>query len=185
MLFVSDSQATFFLRRFSQIWEFRKLLNHETSVNTSAWNLEQVFKGLSGHLRTRRLRIEKRWQPGPSTKTYVEAVLVVPRKEVVDRAPEQEPSTFPAQHDPAAQSETLAGAAEDGAPFCEECEKARLEQLANSPPSPPPQPPAKPDPPSFPENHDAAAQAKTLSEAADEGVPFCEECEKARQAAAA
>ncbi len=46
---------------------------------------------------------------------------------------------------------------------------------------PPPPPPVRPDSPTFPPRHDAAAQAGALVEAAQSGVPFCEECEKLRQ----
>lgn len=67
------------------------------------------------------------------------------------------------------QAATLAAAAEDGAPFCEECAKAAAEQQAESD--------------DMPENIDAAAQAATLTAAAEEGAPFCEECEKAKKAA--
>jgi hypothetical protein len=38
----------------------------------------------------------------------------------------------------------------------------------------------EPDPPTFAPDHDAASQAEALITAAEDGVPFCEECEKAR-----
>ena len=41
------------------------------------------------------------------------------------------------------------------------------------------------DPPTFPPNTNASAQAATLRTAADQGVPFCEVCEAARQRAKA
>jgi uncharacterized Zn-binding protein involved in type VI secretion len=53
----------------------------------------------------------------------------------------------------------LQSAAESGAPFCEECERARL-ALSQAPP--------------------ASVRRTALIEAADAGVPFCEECERAR-----
>jgi hypothetical protein len=43
----------------------------------------------------------------------------------------------------------------------------------------------EPDPSTFAGNHDGQAQAAALRAAAASGVPFCEECEKQRQAAAA
>ena len=47
---------------------------------------------------------------------------------------------------------------------------------------PPPAPPAPSEDATFTPNLDAAALAKVLRDAAQAGVPFCEECEKARQA---
>jgi len=43
----------------------------------------------------------------------------------------------------------------------------------------------EPDPSTFAGNHDGQAQAAALRAAAASGVPFCEECEKQRRAAAA
>jgi hypothetical protein len=96
--------------------------------------------------------------------------------------------------DPASQAQALKNAAEKGAPFCEQCAKSALPP----PPKPPaaaasaPAPASTPTPPapSTPEtteqptlgpDTDAAAQAQALREAAQTGVPFCAECEKARR----
>jgi hypothetical protein len=49
--------------------------------------------------------------------------------------------------------------------------------------TPPPPAPSKPAP--VESTMDAAAQARTLREAARDGVPFCEECEKRKQQSAA
>ena len=46
---------------------------------------------------------------------------------------------------------------------------------------PPPAPPAPIEDSTFTPNLDAAALAKVLKDAARAGVPFCEECEKARR----
>ena len=62
-------------------------------------------------------------------------------------------------------------------------QKAEEPQVAVTP-SRPAQRVAEPPPPTFAGNHDAAAQAAALVEAAEQGVPFCEECEKRRRAAA-
>lgn len=56
----------------------------------------------------------------------------------------------------------------------------RMAAAPRPPPPPPPAPPADAAP-----EIDAAAQAATLREAARSGVPFCEECERARAARAA
>lgn len=102
------------------------------------------------------------------------------RAEVV----EEEPEGFPPNHDQAAQAQALQQAAKAGAPFCEECEKARQAQLPRQPPPAPvvtTTPAETGDPGEFPASHDRDAQARALESAAVEGVPFCEECEKARQ----
>ena len=116
----------------------------------------------------------------PDAEVPVEAPEPVSqRAEVV----EEEPEGFPETHDQAAQAQALQQAARTGAPFCEECEKARQAQQQQ-----PPAPVAKKspiesaDPAQFPASHDQDAQAHALEVAAAEGVPFCEECEKARQA---
>jgi hypothetical protein len=41
--------------------------------------------------------------------------------------------------------------------------------------------PVEPEPEGFPPNHDQDAQALALIAASNSGVPFCEECERARQ----
>jgi hypothetical protein len=60
---------------------------------------------------------------------------------------------------------------------------------AEAPPPPPAQRPVadreEAESNTFAANHDAAEQAGALRSAADDGVPFCEECEKARQQGAA
>lgn len=98
---------------------------------------------------------------------------------------EEEPEGFPENHDQAAQAQALRHAATTGAPFCEECEKARQSQQRQQQPAPAPvvtTTPIEPaDPAQFPAGHDQDAQARALEAAAAEGVPFCEECEKARQ----
>jgi len=63
--------------------------------------------------------------------------------------------------------------------------KARAPSFARTPTRPPaerywprpaPSPPPAPEAPTLPKNVDAAAQAKTLKEAAKAGTPFCEQC---------
>lgn len=117
----------------------------------------------------------------PEAETPVEAPPPVPQQ---TRAAEEEPEGFPEDHDQAAQAQALQQAAKTGAPFCEECEKARLALLAQQQQPPPvakTTPPSTGEPGQFPANHDQAAQARALEGAAVDGVPFCEECEKARQ----
>jgi hypothetical protein len=97
-------------------------------------------------------------------------------------APSPEPpqeSTFGPNNDPECQAQSLRKAAEEGAPFCEECEKAaqaqRKAMVAGSSSEP-----ARPQDPQV--QTDEIAQAKALKDAARKGSAFCEECEKARQA---
>jgi hypothetical protein len=67
-----------------------------------------------------------------------------------------------------AQAGVLREAAQNGAPFCEECEKAKQELLAE-------------EPADEVAHVDAAAQAQAMRDAAAKGTPFCEECEKAKK----
>ena len=188
--FSSESHARFLLQQLQQHAGFRGLAASDRSADPIRWSPDQILSHLARQLATGRLLVERRWRQMPAGPSNQISRVVVPRKtNTVDATTTADPPTFPPQHDPGSQAQTLADAADDGAPFCEECERAR-QQLASSPPPaqapapipPPPPPPEK----SFPSaNHDAKAQAKTLSEAAASGVPFCEECEKARQQAAA
>lgn len=59
-------------------------------------------------------------------------------------------------------------------------QEPELEPLDWSPPAP-----ARPQPVPVDSKLDAAAQARTLREAARDGIPFCEECEKRQQQSAA
>lgn len=87
--------------------------------------------------------------------------------------------------DAGAQAVALQAAAASGAPFCEECAKAKAAAAAAQ---------AADDAAGASEEEakdesvaalDAPAQAAALRGAAASGVPFCEECEKAKAAAAA
>ena len=84
-----------------------------------------------------------------------------------------------------AQAETLKQAAQNGTPFCEECEKlrkAREAEAAQAEPAAAPQPePAPPPPPADFPDHDTEAQAAVMTAAAEDGTPFCEECERLRK----
>jgi hypothetical protein len=94
-----------------------------------------------------------------------------------------DPDTFTSDCDPATQARVLVGAAQRGAPFCEECERAKQEaRAAATSPRPVYQPPPR-DPPTLSSKSDAAAQARTLVAASQRGAPFCQECERARQEA--
>ena len=117
----------------------------------------------------------------PEAEIPIEAPAPVSQRAEVEQ---EEPDGFPEDHDQAAQAQALQQAARTGAPFCEECEKARLALLAQqqSAPAPKKAPPVSEDEERFPVNHDQDAQARALEAAAVDGVPFCEECEKARKA---
>jgi hypothetical protein len=63
----------------------------------------------------------------------------------------------------------------------EQVEPDLSQMRAQSSPAPPPAPPPAPESTLGPAT-DAAATAQVLKDAARDGVPFCEECEKARAA---
>jgi len=105
--------------------------------------------------------------------------------------------TIPENADAAQIASVLTEAAQEGAPFCEVCEKAKAEEAAAAAaaapkpaaaasPAPATKPPAPPPAAAtFPPTLDAAAVAQGLQNAAEKGTPFCAECEKARRDAEA
>ncbi len=189
MQFSTESQARFFLQNFQQSWDFRRLTASDPLADPVRWSPDQVLSYLARQMSTGRLLVERRWRQFSSMPPTPVSRVIVPRKaNTPDKPPPVEPPTFPLQNDSGSQAETLASAAENGSPFCEECERAAREQAAATSmlASPSPQPPVPaPAETSFPANHNAAAQARTLTDASAAGVPFCEECEQARQQQAA
>ena len=185
--FSSDSQARFLLQQLQQSAEFRRLAASDRSADPVRWSPDQVLSHLARQLATGRLLVQRRWRQMPAAPSAQISRTVVPRKTTQADAPSPvDPPTFPPQHDPGSQAETLADAAEDGAPFCEECERARQQLTATPQPSPPPPALATVPPPaenSFPANHDAEAQARTLTDSAISGFPFIEMCERPQAAA--
>jgi hypothetical protein len=98
-----------------------------------------------------------------------------------------EPPTFSDALDAELLAAAMKEAARQGVPFCEECEKAKLanerRQAAEAAASKPAAPPAPPvGEAMFSEAVDAELLATAMKEAARQGVPFCEECEKAKLA---
>ena len=94
-------------------------------------------------------------------------------------APEPAPLTFKKDANAVRQAATLIQAAEEGLPFCEECNRLAEEEAqadAASVYAPPPAP--TPEPLTFSKNEAARNQAATLVTAAAQGLPFCEECNK-------
>ena len=95
-------------------------------------------------------------------------------KAQLEQAREETPEFSP-QVDAAALAAAQQSAAQHGIPFCEECQKARLEQESQEAQ----QAQAAQEASEFSPQIDAAALADNQRSAAQEGVPFCEECEKA------
>ncbi len=176
--FGSTQQALLFLRRFGALSEFRSLLTERFPGQVHRWQIAELLAKVADLLVKKRLCVQKRWKRATAAvATHGEATKVA-RREVADKFDPREPPTFLPNHDGPNQAATLADAASGGEPFCEECEKARV-QMAGPPA------PAEPQEPSFPPNHDNDAQAKSLIDASKDGTPFCEECarEQAQQAA--
>lgn len=175
--FGSEQQAILFLRRFPDLFELRRFISRRYSRESHLWRTDDLFRKVAGELVRKRLKVLKRWIPAEASPPTAAPPTKVPRKEAVERPEPVEPATFLSNHDNDAQSQTLLGAASDGEPFCEECEKARRAAQTFTGVGAEP-----PEPDSLPPNSDGDAQAETLIAAARDGVPFCEECEKARQA---
>lgn len=184
--FGSPQQAIQFVRRFAALVEFRTLLGQAFPGQTYRWKIDEIHKKLADLLVQRRLRVWKRWRRATGPSVAVAEAAKVQRREVVERSEPSEPPTFLGNHDGPSQAEALANAASGGDPFCEECEKARQQmQQSSSSSAAEEEEEEEAKSASFPPNHDGNSQAKSLIDASAEGVPFCEECEKARQQAAA
>jgi len=126
-------------------------------------------------------------KPFTVTPAQVEAQQVKP-------PPKEETKKEEAKYDvdpevAADQAATLEKAAEKGSPVCEKCEKARKAQEAKQAQEAKAAPKAEPKEELHPspakgyavEPDVAASQAETLEKASENGAPFCEKCEKARQ----
>jgi hypothetical protein len=174
--FSSPQQAVLFLRRFSELFEFRKLLELRFPGQVYRWRIDDIFNKLGELMAKKQLLVVKRWVPAEGPSRAELTPLPMPRRQAPERAVQPEPATFLSNHDGDAQAEALENASSSGEAFCEECERLAAAQRQPSPPAPPEE--------SFQPDHDGDAQAAVLINAAAEGVPFCEECEKARRAAA-
>jgi len=172
--FGSLQQGLLFLRRFSNLMEFRQLLGQRYPGQVSRWRLDEIFDKLATELTRKRLRVIKRWMPAEGPIRNNSAPLVVPRRAPATFSEPPEPPTFLSNHNPEAQAETLGEAATDGEPFCEECEKARNTPRAFTGI---PETETK-EVETFNEDHDADTQSEALTTAGTDGTPFCEECEK-------
>lgn len=194
MRFSSAAQAAVLLHRLGQSWEYRRLAASNRLIDPFRLSQDQILEALARQMAAGWLLVERRWRDIPSTRDLPPQKVVVPRKAPVpDAPPAADPSTFDPDHDALSQAETLTNAAENGAPFCEECARAAEQEgmqqfnaavaaVTQRPPaSATTTGPSSPEQPTLGGNNDAQAQAQTLQDAAQTGVPFCEECEKARQ----
>lgn len=130
-------------------------------------------------------------KPFSPTPAQVEAEQVKPPPKEEEKKEEEKYDVDPVVA--ADQAATLEKAAEKGSPVCEKCEKARQEQKKQqeAKKAQEKKQPAKEE--SKEELHPspakgyavqpdvAANQADTLNRASENGAPFCEKCEKARQ----
>jgi hypothetical protein len=130
--FSSDGHARFLLQQLQQSWGFRRLSASDKFIDSVGWSSDQVLAHLARQLTTGRLLVERRWRQMPAQPTAkVEGKVVVPRKAASSDSPAPAVAPmFSAQNDPASQAETLAEAAANGTPFCEECERARQQAAA-------------------------------------------------------
>lgn len=198
--FSSLDEAVRFLRPFladeSTRGRILDLANERFEGVRGAADEEAILRELAFQLVSGRFRIAF---AGPTIKPEVAMPVEPPPPPPPPKSPpppqKKKESSDTEGVDPASQADTLKRAAEEGQPFCEECEKAKKaleEKMQLTPPPPPTAPPPEPAPrsvfhaptpsPGPPMDVDPEAQANTLKRAAENGVPFCEECERARQA---
>lgn len=128
-------------------------------------------------------------KPFTPTPAQVEAEQVTPPPKEETKKVEEKYDVDPVVA--ADQAATLEKASEKGSPVCEKCEKARQEQKKQQEAKKAQSQTKKEEPkeklhPSSSKGYAvqpdvAANQAATLEKASDNGAPFCEKCEKARQ----
>jgi len=117
--------------------KLRQLLASENISHTEAMSSQQViqkvaeliFQGKLILVKTSLMKIQPVIIEYTKKAAPVEAAPAAPppqtQEPVIEPEPEEEDNT-----DHAAQAETLKSAAEEGAPFCEECEKAKQQNAA-------------------------------------------------------
>lgn len=211
--FIEPDQLVVFREEDAAVRFLRKFLGDENARHVLRGLAEEFDSGTAANLTDEQVLRKVAFKLVSGRKVVVFTGDTIKAQPVLAVEPETE-APPPAQTKPArapkessdtsgmddeAQTDTLKRAAEEGAPFCEECEKARQEALkerepapAPAPPPPPEQEPQRPAPARQapiidgpPMDVDSPAQSDTLKRAAVDGVPFCEECERARQALAA
>ncbi len=189
-----------FLKRFrndnAALAGFRRLVPNNGRGISAAANDQQLFQSIAKMMVSGELLIVKPQglidHGHLSLKVAAEAVTEAPPSERKEPEIIEETNTFEPDHDGVAQAAVLRQAAAVGVPFCAECalyaaEQAAIARPAAKPPVKPPPPPPEPAPLTFKKDQDAELQAAVLIEAAQEGLPFCEECNRqaAENAAAA
>jgi len=181
-----------FLKRFrsdtAALAGFRRLVPSKGRGISAAANDQQLFQAIARMMVSGELLIVKPQglidHGHLSLKVTAPAVAEAPPAERKEQEIIEESNTFDSDHDGVAQAAALRAAAADGVPFCAECARYAAEQAAivrpvAKPPVPaPPPPPPEPAPLTFKKDANAVRQAATLIEAAQEGIPFCEECNR-------
>jgi hypothetical protein len=198
LVFRDQASALAFLsRQTPQAARARTLLAAHSSLPVELLTDFEVRDALADLLARRRLlvfELQRRQTPLPDDEVAEEAgpaplgaeetllwidVEVTPpallflQTEVEPPPYEPPPLEPPYSVDPKAQVAALKAASARGAPFCEECEKAKRELAAAK---------AKEE---AEDPVDAPTQAAALKGASARGAPFCEECEKAKRELAA
>jgi hypothetical protein len=199
LVFRDQASALAFLSRHTpQATRARSLLAAHSNMPVELLNDFEVRDALADLLARRRLLVfelqrrqsslpddEAEETPGPAplgaeeTLLWIDVEVAPPallflQTEVEPPPYEAPPLEPPYSVDPKAQVAALKAASARGAPFCEECEKAKREQAA-----------AKAKEEAAEDPVDAPAQAAALKTASARGAPFCEECEKAKREQAA
>lgn len=181
-----------FLKRFrndtAALSGFRRLVPSKGRGITAATSDQQLFHAIAKMMVSGELLIVKPQglidHGHLSLKVTASAVAEAPPAERKEPEIIEETNTFDSDHDGVAQAAALRAAAANGVPFCAECaryaaEQAAIVRPAAKPPAPAPPPPApEPAPLTFKKDANAVRQAATLIQAAEEGLPFCEECNR-------
>ncbi len=181
-----------FLKRFrndsAAMAGFRRLVPSKTRGISAAADDQQLFQAIAKMMASGELLIVRPQglidHGHLSLKVTAAAAPEAPPAERKEQEIIEESNTFDSDHDGVAQAAALRTAAADGVPFCAECARYAAEQAAivrpaaKPPLQAPPPPPPEPAPLTFKKDANAVRQAATLIAAAEEGFPFCEECNR-------
>ncbi len=180
-----------FLKRFrndnAALAGFRRLVPNKGRGISAATNDQQLFQSIAKMMVSGELLIVKPQglidHGHLSLKATTAAVAEAPPSERKEPEIIEDTNTFEPDHDGVAQAAALRAAAANGVPFCAECARYAAEQVAISRPAAkplvkPPPPAPEPAPLTFQKDANAELQAAVLITAAQEGIPFCEECNR-------
>lgn len=124
--FCSVPQARQLLALFGPALDMRSLLSVRHGIQTVTWDQSRIQERACELLQTGELLVERRWMQSSNGKARPAQPPPLPVRRTISVPPSVTlPPTFSRSNNSEAQAASLLNAAVTGAPFCEECEKAK------------------------------------------------------------